>query len=243
MKGGIKLAKVKTPKPKKSSKNDNLRQELSLLVNKANKRVSALRKRDMSSRALVEAMRTFKRKGDKTESKLFKSDLKTESQLLRELARVNQFLNDFTSTVSGAKRMKNRDFQNLEGAFGANWAAEYGVNYDKSRIRDDYAKKAFEIYRMLQEEFTWERISGIYKGKESLIGYGSEVLITNIYDMVVAHSRTSTILDKGRQMIMDAEARYEFMAKNQMLDYDYGTLIEDPMKSNRRNFIKSSMRR
>lgn len=232
----------KKPKTKKVSKNDTLRAELNVLVKKANKRVNALRNKNISSRALIEAMRTYKRRGDKNESNLFKSDLSKTSQLLKEFARVNQFLNDFTSTVTGAKRVKDRDFQNLEGAFGANWAAEYGVNYDKSRINDDAAKKAFEIYRMLQEEFTWERIAGIFKGKESLIGYGSEVLITNIYDMVVAGSRTSTILGRGRDLVNNALERYEEMAKNQLLDIDYGSIVDDPMAKNRKDYINSRYR-
>ena len=58
----------KKPKTKKVSKNDTLRAELNVLVKKANKRVNALRNKNINSRALVEAMRTYRRRGDKNES-------------------------------------------------------------------------------------------------------------------------------------------------------------------------------
>ena len=238
MKGGIKLAKKKP----EVRKNESLKQELDILVKKANRRVNALRKKGINSRALIEAQRTFSRKGSKKTGTLFKSDLKTREQILKEFGRVNQFLNDFTSFVTGARRAEKRDFQSLEGAFGANWSAEYGVNYDKSRIKDEYAKEAFRIYRLLQEEFTWERISGVFRGKESLIGYGSEVLINNIYDMIAARSHTETIMNRARSMVNNALERYDEMARNQLIDSDYGLLVDDPLYKNRKDYITKGMR-
>lgn len=229
----------KKSKAKKNTLTD-LRSQLKQLVNKANRRAKALKSRKIESRALLEAQRTYKRR-DKS-GELFKSELRTREQILNEFARVNQFLNDYTSTVKGARRAEKHILENLKGAFGSEWNAIYGVNYDKSRINDESAKEAFRLYRLLQEEFTWTRIAGVFKGKEGLVGYGSEVLINYLYDMVVSNSRTATIMEKARQMIEDAEKRLDLMARRQVLDEEYGIVIQDPMNENRKKYIRRRSR-
>lgn len=229
----------KKPKEKKTSKRslNPLREQLQILVNQANQRISRLNKAGMGSRALFEAQRSFKRMTSRDESEgLFKSDLKTRRQIMREFSRVNEFLNDYTSTVTGAKKVAALDLKDLKGAFGANWHDTYGVNYDKSRINEEDAQIAFKLYRMIQEEYSWERVAGIYKGRESLVGYGSEVLITNIYDMVIAGHKQGDILKTARQIVESAEKRYAQMAMNQVADYDYGKLFPDENEKNRREY-------
>lgn len=228
-------------KPKSISKRslDPLRAQLEVLVKEANKRVKKLSDRGLGSRALLEAQRSFKRMSSRDESEgLFKSDLKTRRQINREFARVHEFLNDYTSTIQGARNDRDIKMDHLKGAFGAQYKEEYGVNYDKSRINDEKAKLAFVIYRRVLERVGgWERAVGVFQGKESLIGYGSEVLITNIYDMVDQGISTANILNLGESMVNAAIKNYETMAEKMISNYDYGIIIDDEDAKERRERV------
>ena len=228
-------------KPKVASRRslDPLRAQLDILVREANKRVKKLSDRGLGSRALLEAQRSFKRMTSRDENEgLFKSDLKTRRQINREFARVHEFLNDYTSTIKGAKRDRDVKLDHLKGAFGANYKDMYGVNYDKSRINDDLATIAFDIYRrVLERTGGWERAVGVFQGKESLVGYGSEVLITNIYDMVEQGMSTANILNLAESMVNSAIASYERMAERMISDYDYGIIVDDEDTRERRERV------
>lgn len=225
-------------RPKKASRRslDPLREQLSVLAREANKRVKKLSDRGLASRALYEAQRTFKRMTSRDESEgLFKSDLKTRKQIMREFARVHEFLNDYTSTVQGARRDRDIKLDRLKGAFGGQYKEMYGVNYDKSRINDDVAKAAFDLYRrVIERAGGWERAVGVFQGKESLVGYGSEVLITNIYDMVEQGMSDASILDLAESMVNNAIKSYEKMAEQMVSDYDYGIVVDDEDAKERR---------
>lgn len=225
-------------KPKRQSLNP-LRAQLQVLVDQANKRVQALTDSGLPSRALNEAARTFKKlRSRKGEDELFKADLKTRRQINRELARVHAFLNDYTSTTIGAHDF-NTDLSSLSGAFGKNWRQEGtdGVSYDQSRIDDELATKTFDIYRkVIEGAGGWERAVGIFRGKESLIGFGSETLINAIYDMVDNNMREEDIFMTAREMIEEGLEAYREMAAKQVSDYDYGIVFDDPETERRRDF-------
>lgn len=239
----------KTVKPKKVSKRslDPLRQQLDVLVREANRRVRALVRSGLTSRALETAQRSFKKLTSRDEvtenGNLFKSNLKRRTQINREFARVNEFLGDITSTVKGVRKNIDISTSYLKSAFGGQWYEKYGVNYDKSRIDEELAKQAFSIYRKLSEEFGgWERVAGIYHGVEGLIGYGSEILINSIYDMVKNDYSELTIMDIGRDMINKAERRFEDMAEKMVGDYDYGNVFSDEQAIEKRRWILNKIR-
>ena len=225
-------------KPKRQSLGP-LREQLRVLVDQANRRVQALNDSGLPSRALNEAARTFKKLRSRTgEDELFKADLKTRRQINRELARVHTFLNDYTSTTIGAHDF-NTDLSDLSGAFGKNWYQE-GVNahsYDESRIDETTASKTFEIYRkVIEGAGGWERAVGIFRGKESLIGFGSETLVNAIYDMIDNNMREEDIFMTAREMIEEGLEAYREMAAKQVSDYDYGIVFDDPETERRRDF-------
>lgn len=239
-----------TPKERKPRKGgfkrtlDPLREQLSVLVNQANERVSQLIQGNLTSRALLEATRTRLRQSKRVDDDVeFRADLKTRREINREFARVHTFLNDYTSTVEGANDFQSK-LSSYKGAFGSQWQAEYGKNYDTSRIDSDKASIAFDIYRRIVEAAGgWERAVGIFQGKESLIGYGSENLIIAIYDMVEnlpsssfnnEPDRESFIIQRGLDIVNSGIKAYEEMAAKQVSDYDYGIVFDDETVQERR---------
>lgn len=224
-----------------------LREQLSILVERANAQVKAINKAHKKSRAVDEAKRTLvNQRSRKKDKNLFRSDLKTRKEINREFARVQAFLGDYTSTVEGAKKWKS-DLTDLRGAFGGQWEATNGHHYDSSRIDDETAKKAFDMYkRIIEAAGGWERAVGFAQNKESLIGYGSETLITNIYDMFVnkvyeidengEKNYERAIFNRAMDMVTKGMNMYEEMSKRQVSGYDYGALFDDEDAVSRRNF-------
>lgn len=251
-KKGIKPAKPARARSTKSSKKSSkprvslepLREQLQVLVDRANERANVLinNQLDTSSRAFQEAKRTLKRQSSRVDDEqLFKSNLRTRQQINREFARVQAFLGDYTSTELGAKQFTT-DLTSLQGAFGGQWEAKTGERFDTSRINKEIAKEAFDMYRKVVEEFGgWERAVGVFQGKESLIGYGSEVLITNIYDMYVNHYDSGILSEqeirvRALEMLEQAKNTYEEMSQRQRIDYDYGIVFDDEGAQARRAF-------
>lgn len=229
----------KKSKSKRVSLNP-LREQLKVLVDQANSRANAINKKGLLSRAVQEAQRTLKKQSSRVDDEeLFRADLKTRQQINKEFARVHAFLGDYTSSVKGAYKFQTdlNSLSELKGAFGSKWRETTGVNYDTSRIDEDSAKKAFEIYRMVTEAAGgWERAVGVFQGKESLIGFGSETLITNIYSMVVDGKKQKTIMNIARDMIEEGIKNYTDMAAKQVADYDYGIVFDDETAQARRNY-------
>lgn len=158
---------------------NEIRARFQSLQAKANARADALQ-----AAGLADYSRAFNEASDKmgayrtTNADLFDvNDTKRYREIRREVERMNKFLNDETSTVEGVQKMIAAE--KYKGAFSGGWYEKYGVSYDKSRIDEDKAKIAFSIYRRLEE-------SG--NSREEIIGslgYGSESLVMQIYDMVV----------------------------------------------------------
>lgn len=247
------------PKKKGSKRNDvkkkkvrvslnPLREQLSTLVDQANARVAALsnfnaeqrrmNKDEVGSKALVEAERSKRRLTSRdNEDVLFRANLKTRRDINREFARVQAFLGDFTSTIEGAIQF-NKDLSlqtDLKGQFGGQWEATTGQRFNTEVIDTDRAKKAFELYRRIEEQVGgWERMVGAMQGYESLLGYGSENMIIMIYDMVSQNIDDENVISIGAQLVNDAITNYETMKINMRSDYDYGVIDRDhvyrPMK-------------
>ena len=235
---------AKTDRKRRPKKLDPLREQLQVLVNQANQKVDKLVNNGLTSRALQEATRTFLRQTSRAgEDTLFKSDLKTRREINREFARVHAFLNDYTSSVEGAFDFETK-LSKYKGAFGHEWQAEYGKTYDITRVDEEKAKVAFDIYRRIIEAAGgWERAVGIFQGKESLIGYGSENLIIAIYDMVENlptasfsddKAREGYIIQRGLDMVNEGIKAYEEMASRQVSDFDYGIVFDDETVKERR---------
>lgn len=237
--------------PKKSTAGrrslDPLREALQVLVNQANERAHILRDKGIDSRAMDEATRTLKRQSSRVDDdELFRADLSNRRLLNREFARVTEFLNDYTSTETGAGDFASK-LSYYSGAFGGQWQDTTGENYDTSRINEEMAKQAFSIYRKVSEEVGgYEMISAIFKGKESLVGYGSENLIIAIYDMVVQSKSfdldEKDIKDTAIQMVKDAKERLEDLQQKMVSGFDYGPLIEDSTVESRQLWFQKGRR-
>ncbi len=212
-----------------------LREQLQVLVDQANKRVEALAEAGKTSRALTDAIRSWNRQTSRTNDPfLFKADLKRRSQIEREFARVHSFLNDYTSTLQGAY-----DFETDMSRLVGSWKHDpEDFDWSNRDIKDERIRaKSFELYRRVVEAAGgWERAVGLLKGKESLIGYGSENMINNIYDMVENEVSEEDIIAIALEQVEAGIAAYEAMASKQRSDYDYGIVFDDEYTSARRNF-------
>lgn len=239
--------KEKKPRKQRPRGLDPLREQLQVLVNQANQRVDELTNQNLKSRALEEAKRSLLRSptriDDMQSGVLFRSDLDSRAKINRELARVHAFLNDYTSTSAGAGDFETK-LKNYKGAFGSQWEAEYGTRYDATRIDEEKAKIAFDIYRrVIERAGGWERAVGIFQGKESLIGYGSENLIIAIYDMVEnidmsdPTDKRDFIVNRGYDIVEAGMKAYEEMASKQVADYDYGIVFDDEDTRARREWF------
>lgn len=232
-------SKSKTGKSKEQHSLNPLREQLQVLVETANARASEIIGLGLPSRALMEAQRTLKKQTSRVDdTELFKSNLKTRQQINREFARVQAFLGDYTSTAQGAYDFTT-DLASLKGAWGKQWAKAGGLTYDASRISQEQVGDVFRIYRKLTElAGGWERVVGAFKGKESLIGYGSEVLISNVYDMYVNSLNEGDILEIGYRMVNEALEDYDEMSEKARSDYDYGIVFDDETTRARRKYYE-----
>lgn len=236
-KSNVKKPKISKPTAKSSKKRQSLqplREQLSVLTDRANELVDKLIQSNKPSRALFEAQRTFKRlRSRKGQSNLFTSDLKDRRQINREFARVQAFLGDYTSTVAGASNFDS-DLSELVGSFSFN---NYKGIFDN--LDQDILPEVFDLYRRVVEAAGgWERAVGLFKGKESLIGFGSEVLINNIYDMFDNGVESSDIIAVALDMINNAHEDYERMAQLARSNYDYGIIFDDEETTARRKYFE-----
>ena len=235
-----KKSKSTTGKSKEQRSLNPLREQLQVLVETANARASEVIGLGLPSRALMEAQRTLKKQTSRVDdTELFKSNLKTRQQINREFARVQAFLGDYTSTAQGAYDFTT-DLASLKGAWGKQWMAKAGgLTYDPSKISKEQVGDVFRIYRKLTElAGGWERVVGAFKGKESLIGYGSEVLISNVYDMYINSLNEGDILEIGYRMVNEALEDYDEMSEKARSDYDYGIVFDDETTRARRKYYE-----
>lgn len=221
------------------------REQLSVLVDRANERVDRLTSKGYQSRALDTAIQSRPDSYD-TNGPLFRSDLRSEKQIKREISRVMAFLNDPTSLSKGAERF-NEDFS-AEGLFGGQYRAINGKGYS-DEVDEEIGDMTLDLYhRILEQAGGWERVMGYLKANSGgLIEYGSTNLINAVYDMVMQMG-TSTrsqkkIISRGVNMIKQMVDDYQTMAVKQRSGVDYGLVGYDDTAADRRNYWEWNMHR
>lgn len=219
-----------------------LRQELSKLAEEANRRASQL----TDSKALKEAQRTLP-KSRRGENQLFSGDLRTLNQMRKEYARIQQFLSDWRSTPQGEEfyQQERLDMSSAyKGAFGGQWLKKYGETYDKSRISEDMAIKAFGLYDRLVEEYQGEdRARMLWNKDSSKISYGSENMIAAIYDMVSQGYSDSDIMDFARRKMEMNYLELTQQATFEKSPADYGLLDYFATNKSRKEILNELAKR
>lgn len=198
---------------------DDIRNKFLSIQAEANKKARELENSGLASysRAYQDALNTFGsyRKKANAEDEMFDVyDTSRYREIKREAARMQKFINDSTSTIEGVKEYIAAE--KYSKAFSGKWYEKYGVSYDLSRVDEEKAKIAFSIYRRIEEDgSSYEKVLGA-------MGYGSENLIMQIYDMVV---------DSGMESIDETSMQYWS---------DYGTVLEKAQKILDREYEKKS---
>lgn len=228
-----------------SDKLKHYREQLAVLTERANERVEILVNRGFESRALDAALASRPSSRGSSEP-LFKSDLRTETQIKRELSRTMTFLNDPTSLSRGAEKF-TEDFS-AEGLFGGQYRAMNGKGYS-DEVDEVIGETTLDLYhRILEQAGGWERVMGYMKANSGgLVEYGSENLINAIYDMVMhmgtSNRSQSRIIKRGVEMVNNMVKDYQQMAEKQRSGVDYGLLGYDEDADNMRNYWAWKMER
>ena len=220
-----------------------LRVQLAELVEMANLRVAQLNDAGVESKALDEATKT-RRKVHKEmgEGIVFTSQVSSMREFNREFARLQKFLTDATSTVSGAETFRNGL---THGLFGGQWRVDGGYGADPSVVSEETAKKVFDIYhRAVERAGGWEQTIGfMYASRGGMTEYGSENLINAIYDMVegggeVGMSEDDLIamyIAKAAEMIETSKNTVERINELIKFGEDYGYVEKDAEREERIN--------
>ena len=214
---------VKSTKPKVESESvKELRRYLEERVMQANKMVEDYQAYGNSPSILENARRTLPPSRRKDED-LFSSEIKSEKAIMREIARMDVFessvrvqMGDNYEEIMTSKLTPNMTSQIAEmresfykGAFGGQWM---GVNedhetYDKSRINEDFAERAFGLYHRLVEKYQSEDFLRMLWSRDTRVTYGSESVIIAIYDMVTQGRNSDE--DIMNKMSDEIQKRYE----------------------------------
>lgn len=211
---GVKL------KPKSKARRKPLKEmqkEFLNLEKIAMSRVKELRGKKMLgvSRAYQNALETKPKTSKERRPLFYVKDRNSYKALRKEIARMQEFINDISSTIEGARWTA----EELEltrkygGAFGKKWAQiNKGKTFDPSRINEEYARSAWKIFRYLEE---MKGAYGLMYGEGS---YDSESLIISIYDMVVERDVRldedgvpfNSSAENFYDTVMDARAKLEY---------------------------------
>ena len=231
------MAKKKAKKKVQRQSLQPLREQLALLTNEANARVAALSNKGIQSRAVQEAIRTQAPSRRNDEGVLFEANLPRKRDLARELARVQAFLSDYTSTEQGAYAYTS---EVESGLFGGQWRQNGGPGYDTDKVSKETGERVFDLYhRTLEAGGGWERVIGFFRAHN--IGkaqFGSENLINAIYDMVENQGMSDeSILMRTQDIIESMKEGYEKMAQIERAGLDYG-IIDDSGYFDRINYWK-----
>lgn len=211
---------------------DPLREQLKVLVDKANKQYQMQRLQTGQSRAGLEAVRTLNKRGrEHFESTFepFNYDLHSKREINREFSRVMAFLGDYTASIEGGYAEREHG----TGLFGAQWRKDGGPGYNEVLVDKEDALLTFDIYhRLLEQQGGWQRVMGYFRvANPGVIEYGSENLINMIYDMVLnkdeivpieGMSVEGTILNKAVDVVNQMIESYQSIAMLQRSSGDYG---------------------
>ena len=146
-----------------------MKQRLQSIIEEANRRVWDIQERGLYSYAEMKAY-------DEAGTAYFDISKKRKKEtVLEEIARARDFLQDYTSTIEGAKMYDSeyRSQQYIE-QFGKQWAeSNNGKTYNTNIIDEEMARKAFKVYRKLEEE--------LY---DEIKDFGSDKMIAYAYSLV-----------------------------------------------------------
>lgn len=159
----------------------------------------------------------------KKDEELFSSNIKSEKAMMREIARMDVFeaalrnsSNDNYEQIVSSKltsgvtsQIEEMRVNFYKGAFGGQYMKDNPDHeaYDKSRINEDFAEKAFGLYHRLVEKYQSEDFLRMLWSRDSRVTYGSESVIIAIYDMVSqGYHSDEDIMDK---MSSEIESRYK----------------------------------
>lgn len=150
---------------------ERMKERLQPIISEANRRIEALKFRQLSSAAVLRAE-------EESGRDYFDIDELTDrSSIIKEATRARVFLADKTSTIEGAKVFTAQlNAAIYKGKFGNqyhNWENKY-KNFDISTIDEKIAKEVFRNYRKLEEIRAADIIGDG--------AYGSENLIIAMYD-------------------------------------------------------------
>ena len=150
---------------------ERMKERLQPIISEANRRIEALKFRQLSSTAVLRAE-------EESGRDYFDIDeLSDRSSIIKEATRARVFLSDKTSTIEGAKVFTAQlNAAIYKGKFGNqyhNWENKY-KNFDISSIDEEIAKEVFRNYRKLEEIRAADIIGDG--------AYGSENLIIAMYD-------------------------------------------------------------
>ena len=150
---------------------ERMKERLQPIISEANRRIEALKFRQLSSAAVLRAE-------EESGRDYFDIDELTDrSSIIKEATRARVFLADKTSTIEGAKVFTAQlNAAIYKGKFGNqyhNWENKY-KNFDISSIDEEIAKEVFRNYRKLEEIRAADIIGDG--------AYGSENLIIAMYD-------------------------------------------------------------
>lgn len=236
----------KKAKPKKTyaerkhqtEKLQHYREQLNVLTERANARVENIVNNGYQSRALDAALASKPDSRTSTDP-LFKSDLRTEAQIKRELARTMAFLSDPTSLSQGAENF-TEDFS-AKGLFGGQYRALNGKGYSDD-VDEVIGEATLDLYhKILAQAGGWERVIGYMRANSGgLVEYGSENLINAVYDMVVQMGTTDraqeAIIARGKELVDQMVKDYQEMAVKQRSGTDYGFLGFDEKSDEMREY-------
>lgn len=222
------MARMKNPeKPKRRTKLSPLREKVADLFKKANKIAKYIMRSGKSTVGFEEAEASLlpkDREAVEGGREMFTLGKTSYRELRREINRVSNFLASDSGTMKSAKYAQEQLEAN-ERYYNAFRESNFheGGNID-SRLDEDVAKIAFEIYRRVEETG-----ADVIYGEG---GYGSENLINFIYNSIVESGdyssewAISAAIKKSREVLkekrseMDFEGRSAFSTGN----YDYGIL-------------------
>lgn len=163
--------------PRRMSKLDltNAKMELEPLVHEANQRIEMIKALGLTSHAVERVIA----EGDGRDY-FDLEEVSSQKELLKEVTRMRIFIADKGSTVDIAKlETAQIEAEIYRGKFGNEYNTDEfnKARFDIKTLDIEIAKKAFENYRKIEEDF-----AGLITGKD---GYGSENLIMAIYDAEV----------------------------------------------------------
>lgn len=194
-----------------------MQKEFGRLEKIAMQRVKLLRQNKMLgvSRAYQNALETKPKTGKERRPLFYVKDRNSYKSLRKEIARMQEFINDVSSTIEGARWTADELelTRKYGGAFGSKWAEiNDGKTFDPSRINEEYARSAWKIFRYLEE---MKGAYGLMYGEGS---YDSESLIISIYDMVVERKIKldedgvpfNSSAENFYETVMDARAKLEY---------------------------------